>query len=186
MLTVMHEELNRLVADNRPLLLESNDFPLLNNTYASGLGIPELQQLNNEIPKVILVELGEYTSFKNVSTKDIVNLRLLLHHNYSDEVMMKWCNNLLRYIEIRYRYLRSNEKKFERPKDEGVQIFNQILALFVEYYISKNDLIYLNTALKILDLEWIDATTSKSTTVKVLSFIKKTQIDCILRNIENE
>ena len=104
--------------------------------------------------------LSKYKNFKSVAYQDIVEIRLNINQNQLDENGEEWCRKLLRYIEIRYSVLQRNEKKTGRDKVVITKLFTQVLALFVEYYQKTKDIIYLNAALKVLDLSWIKPSSS--------------------------
>jgi len=169
--------------ENKELLLTSNQFPLLNNTYLNELGIAPSRQAETETTEDILSALGDYPKFKNIAANDLTNLRLLLHLQSGEEKVDMWCMKILRYIEIQYPKLKRNEIKAGRSTEERIQVFNQVMALFIEYYLQKNDLLYLNTALKIADLEWIRPTSQTPVSLKALHDLKMSQLDAILKNI---
>jgi len=181
----MKIQLKDFLHKNKNTLLTSNQLPLLNNTYMDELGADLVQQPNGETTESVLSKLGDYPKFKNITSNDIIHLRLLLHLKSSEEKMETWCMKILRYIEIQYSKLKRKEISYGRSKEEQVQIFNQVMALFVEYHLQKNDLLYLNTALKIADLNWIVPTSQTAMPLKALHYLKISQLEAILQRIEN-
>jgi hypothetical protein len=159
------------------LYKKSNAYPFLNTIF--------LERIENyETPNFDIIEdIGFYHKFSTITSEQILNLRFLLIQDKNNEKLLHWCEKLLRYVEIRYAVLKKNEKKAKRPLSEQVKIFNQLLALFVEFYIHTNDLIYFNTALKINDLKWITPFFYTPKDVKLLNLIKKEQIKTILNSL---
>lgn len=182
----MKTALKELISENKQALLNAPEYPLLNNSLLDKSDLPDLQALNGISVESIISELGEYPKFKNVQSGDLINLRLLLHLNAAHKRIENWCEKIIRYVEIRYKDLRNNEKRYGRSKQARISLFNQVLALFVEYYLQRNDIIFLNTALKLVDLKWMEPIASTSISTKVLRQIKLAQIDSVLLSIEHE
>ena len=181
----MKIQCENLIDNNLALLLNSNEFPLLNNRYLNDLEIVSIQALKMAQTDDILTKLQAYPKFRNIMPNDIINLRLLLHLKSTGEMLEMWCLKILRYIEIQYTQLKRKEITYGRPKEVRVTIFNQIMALFIEYFLCKNDFLYLNAALKIADLKWITPTNHTTISLKTLHYLKKYQMDAILKKMEN-
>jgi len=167
-------------------LIKSNHFPLVNTVYLDDLNTDFINEaVINKIQNISL-ELTDYPKFRNIKPETIINLRLALHLGENKVEVDTWCLKLLRYIEINFSKLKKNEKLYSRSRRESILIFQQIKALFVEYYINKSDLLYLNSALKMVDLKWVKPVTSTPNMVKELDVIKNRQIEHILKQLENE
>lgn len=176
-----------IIIRNEDTLWASNQYPFLDFTYLEEVEVILNKKEEYEISNINILELGSYPKFKNITPVDISNLRLFLHSKGLNEVVKSWCKSILHYIEIGYSKLKRNENKYGRSKEDSIKIFNQIMALFVEYYLQTNDLIYLNTALKIADLKWITPTSGNAIiSTKVLYYLKIAQMNVILKKLENE
>ncbi len=174
------------ILENKKSFAISDEYPFLNNKYIQGLEVEDAQIINNISAELILNDLGEYPKFKNLTFKDIIDLRILVHFEVANSIVYDWLEKILRYCEINYVNLKNNEKKYARTREDSIKLFNQIIALFVEYYLLENDLLFLNTALKITDIKWIVPTSSSSLSTKALRVIKVNQIHEIIRTLENE
>ncbi len=174
------------IINNLPSLLNSDEFPLLNNTFIEGLENVKTSFSNEFSTISILNSLGDYDKFRNIISMDIVNLRILLHFEISNNNFHYWMEKLLRYCEINYVKLRSNERKYGRSRNESIEIYNQIIALFVEYHLNSKDLLFLNTALKLADLHWIKPILQTPNSIKVLRKIKMIQLQKILRALAHD
>ena len=168
------------------LLNNSNHFPVLNNYYLSYIDVKLTNKTILRKKENVTIEVSDYPNFKFITVDDIINLRLLLHLWLNEAKLENWCVKLLRYVEINFTKLKKNEKSYGRSREESILIFQQIKALFVEYFLKHHDLIYLNTAIKITDLEWIKTTAKTSIPVRELNNLKNRQIDYILQNLINE
>ena len=124
-----------------------------------------------------------YTNFKKISSTDIKALRRLLKFYPNSGILIQWAFKLLRYVEVNYTKLRTKEKESKRTKQESIHLFNQLYALFVDYYLVKKDIIFFNTALKMYDLKWIRA---NSIELKTLHAVKSLQVEKILIILANE
>ncbi len=166
-------------------LINSNQFPLLNNRHIDELDSPSTQKALFEKIENTSLELSDYPKFKNITSEDIIKLRLFLHLGQENSKLDNWHLKLLRYIEINLPKLKKNEKKHGRSNKSSILIFQQIKALFVEYYLTHNDLIYLNTAIKITDLKWATPLSETPYPIKELNSIKNRQIEYILKDLVN-
>jgi len=174
------------IIENKESLAASDEYPLLNNTYIEELAVSYTQNINNVSIEEISKKIGEYPKFKNITFSDIADLRVLVHFEISNNNIDNWLERILRYCEINYAKLKDNEKKYGRKREETVKLFNQIFALFIEYHMYKNDLLFINTALKINDLKWIVPKSKSFFSTKALRLIKLTQIHKILETLEHE
>ena len=167
-------------------LIKSDYFPLVNTVYLDDLDTDLINEaLANKIRNVSL-ELIDYPKFGIIKPENIINLRLALHLGETKVQVDNWCLKLLRYIEVNLSKLKKNEKLYSRSRIDSIMIFQQIKALFVEYYIKNFDLIYLNSALKIADLKWVKPIINTPATIKELDVIKNRQIEYILKQLVNE
>ncbi len=166
-------------------LIDSNHFTLLNNTYLEDLDNDFINEFLTKKIQNISLEISDYPNFRNINPENIIKLRLAIHLGINDVKVNNWCLKLLRYIEINLAKLKENEKSYNRTRENSILIFQQIQALFVEYYIKKNDLIYLNSALKTADLAWIKPTPKTPVPIKELNIIKSRQIEHILKQLTN-
>jgi len=151
----MNNKLKRSIIDNYGTLIVSDELPLLILLYKKGdisieLSIKPPNIINNKN-----ITIGSYFKFGFLNYQTISNLRENLLKKGPIEEIQDWCIKIMRYIEIRYSDLRKNENDYGRTKLESIKLYNQILALFIEYFIETNDLIFLNTSLKIIDLKWV-------------------------------
>lgn len=167
-------------------LINSKYFPLLNITYLNNIDNDFLNKSLSTIINKTTISLDNYPNFRNITADNIVQLRLMLHLGENSDKLDSWCIKLLRYIEINLSKLVKNEKSFNRTKESSILIFQQIKALFIEYYIIKNDILYLNTALKISDIKRFTPTSKTPNSVKKLNLIKERQIEHILIQLTNE
>lgn len=178
---MIHENLKKDIQSHQKELVISDEYPLLNVMLLEDLSpILALEKTQND-------HISDYPKFKYINYQMIAGLRLELHKNPSSDLVKIWCHKILRYIEIRYTILKSNEKKYNRSTKDSTLLFNQIFALFIEYYIHTHDLLYLNTALKINDLDWVfPIQQQKQMTTYLLYQLKKEQLDIILHQLEHE
>ncbi len=168
-----------LIQKNKNALLASSEHPLLNTDLVEGL--------NAESPKETDgFGLGKYPKFKNLELNDVVQLRVLLHQNSGDGNLLAWCEHILRYVEIQYNSLKQKEKEAGRSKNATIDVYNQVMALFVEYYLKRNDMIFLNTALKIADLSWVSPSSGTTIATKVLHELKLKQMELIIERLRHE
>ena len=175
---MMNEKLKNIIQNNLEELSISDEYPLLNVKYIKELTVVKYQNTTSTIPV-------DYPKFKQLNHHIIAQLRMELHENLSNDQVEIWCNKILRYIEIRYAILKDNEQKYGRSNEASTLLFQQIFALFIEYYIHALDLLYLNTALKINDLDWIKSNSNLMAT-NVLYQLKKEQLDTILEQLAHE
>lgn len=167
-------------------LIASNYLPLINNTFLDSINTNYVNNSVMEKIQNLSFELYEYPKFKNIKTENIICLRIMLQLGDDIIKVQNWCLNLLRYIEINLPNLKRNEKLYNRSTKESILIFQMIKALFVEYHIKSNDLIFLNTALKLNDLRWAKPTLNSPIPIKELCNIKNRQIEYILKELVNE
>lgn len=167
-------------------LIDSDYFPLINNTFLDDLDTNYINKAVMEKIQSTSLRISNYSKFRNIKPEDVICLRKMLQLGVDKIQVQNWCLKLLRHIEINLPKLKRNERLYNRSKKNSVLIFQQIKALFVEYYIKNIDLIYLNTALKINDLKWASPTLSTPTPIKELYIIKNRQIEHILKVLANE
>jgi hypothetical protein len=159
----------------------SEHLPLLNTKYLGELAEDDTIQKMQSFIAEKKYQLIPYPKFKNVEPEQLINLRISLHFNKDLEILEHWSNKLLRYFEINQATLK--KKEGPRKQQDSIALFQQVKALFVEYYINKGDLIYLNTALKILDQSWLAPTKNSEEGVKALNVIKNRQIEGIIKEL---
>ncbi|MEL6821243.1 MAG: hypothetical protein AAFP70_05760 [Calditrichota bacterium] len=182
------ESLNKLIHENYDALSQSIELPILNYPYLFPKEAEELKALTNHTIDETQ-NLPAYKNFKQVNVNIISQIRLYIANDRVDENITQWCRKALRYIEVRYSSLKENEKKAGRKSEDTIKIFNQIMALFIEYYLKTSDIIYLNTALKVLDLSWIMPPSSKRPAyiaTQTLYDLNRQILDKILYQIEHD
>ncbi len=172
-------EMIDLIQKKKDVLLESPEHPLLNTDLVEGLNAETLSETTS-------FEMGRSRKFNNLELNDVVQLRILLHQNSEDTNLITRCEHILRHIEIHYKSLKQKEKEAGRSKNATIDLYNQVMALFVEYFLNRNDIIFLNTALKIADLSWIRPSSGTAITTKVLHELKLKQMELIIKKLRHE
>lgn len=180
--------LQSFINSNKRILCDSSLLPLLSyHTFFN----EKIQNCNLHNNEVLLAEcsfsLREYNSFKNIGVDILVSLRIKVAKNDLDDVVQDWCEKILRYVEIRYAQLKTNEIKFNRTNEQSIKNFTQIVNLFIDYYLKSKDLRFINTALKLMDLDWIEAN-EKFACVATVVLYKQNQLklELLIKNIFNE
>lgn len=142
----------KIAFDNIEEMRKSKELPLL--MYA---------KINNDMQILSDVtledfeqyELKPYKNFGEVSIQTLTYIRLKIAENDIDTNIENWCEKLLRYCEIQYNSLKKRAIKQGRTREEIIKVYNQLIALFIEYYIGRSDLRFFNIALKLMDKKWV-------------------------------
>lgn len=166
------------IIENKEKLLQASECPLLSFHHLD----------NNFIYTEVVSEhrLDPYSNFSRVTIDDIIHLRVLIYLSKIGDSDAVWIMKLLRYIEIRYATIPNREKESKRSSNESTALFHQIHALFAEYHVYTQDIIYLNTALKVQDLRWLNNKTGWNIALQTLYHISSKLIERSLQNIHHE
>lgn len=132
--------------------------------------------------------ISSFSTFREIKIDDIQRLRVLNYLNENSSSFDYWTEKILRYCEVRYRVLLEREKANNRSKSEIISLFVQIRSLFLEIYLQRKDLRFLNTALKLNDLNWLNnaVNNSKKVDLTVLQFGNQYLLESLLLDLENE
>jgi hypothetical protein len=131
--------------------------------------------------------------FKNVSNDILYSLR---HHIYTQtklEKVEKWAEKLMRFCEIRYASLKKRTIKKCRTSSAAQLLILHLSSFLMDQSRSIDDLRYLNTVLKLLDLRWIlnkkrlisNLSNSKELSSALFQFRIVLMTECILNQIDN-
>lgn len=133
-------------------------------------------------------QLKPYKNFGEANLEILVFIRLKIAANEIDENIENWCEKLLRYCEIRYNSLKKRAEAQGRKREEIIKVYNQVVALFIEYYLGRGDLRFFNTALKLMDRKWLKSPklfNKKYKATQALYECNTLLIDKVLNDIEN-
>lgn len=133
-------------------------------------------------------QLKPYKNFGEVNLEILAFIRLKIAANDIDENIENWCEKLLRYCEIRYSSLKKRAAAQGRTQEEITKVYNQVVALFIEYYLGRGDLRFFNTALKLMDRKWLKSPkifNKKYKATQALYQCNTLLINKVLNDIEN-
>lgn len=115
--------------------------------------------------------LKDYAKFADASAEAIQTLRIVNFLNQGTEQSLFWNIKLLRFCEVRYKDLHKVLKGRGLSKTEIVKIGTLLCSLFMEVYLKTGDLKFFNTALKLIDCNWLQLTpVNPSSAIDVLYF----------------
>ncbi len=99
--------------------------------------------------------LTKEASFKESNHAILLNLRRCLYAGKEMETVRNWAEKLMRFCEVRLPSLRQRAiEKCGNPANANLLVLH-VTAFLVDYALNSKDLRFLNTALKLADLNWV-------------------------------
>ena len=108
------------------------------------------------VNKIESHELRTYTKFPEIGIDELNNLRIYAQNNTINSSNEYWIYKLIKFCEIRISELKKSKNRFTNYSEEGALKIILIQSLFLDLYYTRKDIRYLNTSLKLDDIDWVE------------------------------